>query len=231
MRIPGLRPVWHLLVICVAVLTWCLPVSALAQYRGGREMPEENYLGRKGYLFANASGFYAQPAHDYKDPTRADAAHGFGWKVSVGIWITSAVTAEFEVGGFGNDRKSRRHPFSGDIYPFITWMGYDNTFWQAIFRYHLRIEKRVIPYITLGGGRMDTSFLLDSTSGGFTQQVEMIDTDAFVLHFGFGANLVLVKHVMLGIDMGSMEWSTRSLIPGSEIWGVFRMGLNLSWHF
>ena len=230
-RIRPIRPIYPLVVLFVVLLVGSLPGSALAQYRGGREPPEEDFLGRKGVLFASTGGFYAQPLREFKNPNQGAAAHTFGWKVSIGAWITQHITTEFEWGLFNNDRNSDIHPFSGKHYDFISWMGYESTFWQVVFRYHLRVEKRVIPYLTIGGGRVGTSFLLDSEAYGYTQQVNLSSGTASAFSYGLGANVVVVKHIVLGIECRSMEWTTRSVIPTTCMWGIFRFGLHMSWHF
>lgn len=230
---PPVRPVWPLLVICVTVFSWCLPESVQAQYRGGRELPEEDYLGRKGVLFATAGTFYCQPTLDYKDFSRGAGEHGFGWNTSIGAWMTSRASVEFEWGGFLNHRRSDLHPFSRGIYSTITNVRFENTYWQAVVKYHMRIEKRVIPYLTVGVGWVYISVLMDSSIHGYLEQINMISGDAIALSFGLGTILVLREHVAFGLECRSLQWSTSSteIIPYTTIWGTFRLGMNLSWHF
>ena len=218
-------------ILLVLLQLLSLPVPADAQYRGGREMPEEDYLYRKGILYANVGGFYGQPVKDFKEPTRGAAAHSFGWQVGLGGWITSQISVGIEYARIDNDRYSDRHPFSLQSYSLVTWMGYKNTIWQLVVRYNLRIEKKVIPFVLIGGGRLKTSFLLDHYFSGTPEQVELISGESNFLSYGVGANVVLARHIALGLEMYWLEWSNRSIIPGTEIWGLFRFGTHLSYHF
>lgn len=229
-----LRPLWHAVVLCISLLVWSVPGSALAQYRGGREPPEENYLQRTGILYVHGGAFLARPVRDFRHPTGGAASTGIGWKVDIGAWMSPNVTFGFEYGGFDNDRYSAYHPFAGEQFAFISWMGFDNTFWQAVIRYHLRVEKRVIPYLYFGGGRIYSSFLLDSHVYGYTERIEiskMSKKGVSMLSYGLGVDVVLARHVTAGLECCSMEWSTDELIPQARIWGVLRLALNLSWHF
>jgi len=226
-----LRPLWHAVVLCISLLVWSVPGSALAQYRGGREPPEDNYLQRTGILYVHGGAFLARPVRDFRHPTGGAASTGIGWKVDIGAWVSPNVTFGFEYGGFDNDRYSAYHPFSGGQYGSITWMGFDNTFWQAVIRYHLRVEKRVIPYIAFGGGRIHASFLLDSQHSEYMEHITLTRTDAFMFSYGLGVDMVLARHVTAGVECCWMEWSTDGLIPKARIWGIFRLALNLSWHF
>ncbi len=207
------------------------PDVVSAQYRGSRELPEDNYLGRKGILYASTGGYYAQPIHDFKEPGMGAAEHTFGWKVGFGGWITSNITTGFEYGSFINNRYTDNHPFSLGSYASVSWMGYESTYWQVLFRYHTLVEQRIIPYILLGGGRINSTFLLDAYVSGETERINLASGSSIIVSYGLGANVVMAKHVALGLEIHAMEWSNTRFIPNTEIWGIFRFGLHLSYHF
>ncbi len=225
------RSVCMPVVLLVLVQLLALPAPADAQYRGGREMPEDDYLGRTGILYANVGGFYGQPVKDFKAPTRGAAAHSFGWQVGLGGWITSKISLGIEYARIDNDRYSDKHPFSHQSYSALTWMGYKSTLWQFVIRYHLRIEKKVIPFILIGGGSLKTSFLMEHHFSGTPEQIEYVSGESKAFSYGLGSKIVLARHIALDLEMRWLEWSNRSIIPGTEIWGLFRFGTHLSYNF
>lgn len=225
------RSVCMPVVLLVLVQLLALPVPADAQYRGGREMPEDDYLGRTGILYANAGGFFGQPVKDYYAPARGAAAHSYGWQVGMGGWITSSISVGVEYARIDNDRYSDRHPFSHQSYPAITWMGFQNTIWQFVVRYHVRIEKKVIPFVMIGGGGLKTSFLMDHNFSGTPEQMELVSGESNSFSYGLGAKIVLARHIALDLEMSWLEWSNRSIIPFTEIWGLFRFGTYLNYNF
>ena len=83
----------------------------------------------------------------------------------------------------------------------------------------------------MGGGSLKTSFLMDQRFSGTPERMELISGESKSLSYGMGAKIVLARHIALDLEMRWIEWSNRSIIPFTEIWGLFNFDTHLSYNF
>ncbi len=221
-------PSFLLLLLTISAFT-IIPVKVEAQYRGGRKPPEKA-LKRTGLLFVEAGLYRASPGRDFSSASRGAASIGSGWKVSVGSWIGGGFTGELEWGVIDNDRFSSTNPWYFREFSNVTGMDFHNSYLLPLLRINFLTDRKVIPYVLGGMGRVHSRFTVHYTMGGNTYR-EAKSVKSPVISLGVGVNLVVADHATVVVEFRSYDWFNNGLIPGLEYWTVSRLGLGLSWHF
>lgn len=206
-----------------------LSSSVEAQYRGGRR-PLEKALKRSGLLFIEAGFFQTTPSRDFSKPSGGAASDGSGWRFNIGTWFGNRFTGEVEWGRFNNDRYILSDPWNLLTWPNITGMDFRNSYLVPIIRYYLLPDRRVIPYILGGMGKIRSEFIVRFTQGNREYEEVMSQKSTF-FSFGAGMNVVIADHATIVAEWRSYDWFNDALLPGVKYWAVSRLGLGFSWHF
>lgn len=222
-----LRPFLLLLLTMMAFMI--MPIEAEAQYRGGRK-PSEKALKRAGLLFIEASIYQAIPERDFSGRSGGAAETGTGWRFSVGSWFGDRFTGELEWGVFSNDRYETTDPWNLQTWSNITGMDFHNSYLLPLLRFNLLPDRKVMPYILGGIGKVRSRFTVHFTQGD-TAYEELKSIRSTIFSLGVGVNLVIADHATIVAEWRSLDWFNNSLIPGIRYWAVRRVGLGLSWHF
>ena len=221
-------PSFLLLLLITTALT-IIPSEVKAQYRGGRK-PPEIALKRTGILFFETGIYRASPGRDFSKGFAGAASIGTGWKVNIGGWLGGGFTVELERGVFTNDRFVLSDPWNLRTWSNVTGMNYRNSYVVPLLRKNFLTDRKVIPYVLGGMGKIKSSFTVQFTQGGRTYR-ETSSVKSTMLSLGAGVNIVIANHATVVAEWRSFEWFNNSLMPGIKYWSVSRLGLGLSWHF
>jgi hypothetical protein len=206
-----------------------MPYGTEAQYRGGRRPPEKA-LKRTGLLFVEAGVFQTTPSRDFSRMSGGAASDGTGWRFNIGTWFGNRFTGELEWGVFDNDRYILSDPWNLQSWPNITGMGFRNTYLVPIFRFNMLPDRRVIPFILGGMGKIRSNFIVHFTQGDRTHKQVMSQKSTFFT-LGAGVNLVIADHATIVVEWRSFDWFNDALLPGIKYWAVSRLGIGFSRHF
>ncbi|MFC1627732.1 hypothetical protein ACFL3H_01300 [Gemmatimonadota bacterium] len=218
-----------LLLLLTMVAFTIIPSVAEAQYRGGRK-PPEIALKRAGLLFLEAGANRVSPGRDFSAISGGAASTGTGWKFSVGSWFGGGFTGELEWGVFNNERFLLSDPWNIQTWSNIAGMDFRNSYLLPLLRLNLMTDRKMIPYILGGIGRVQSSFTVQFTQGDRMYR-DTTSIKSTLFSFGVGVNLVVADHATMVAEWRVFEWFNRSLMPGIRYWSVSRLGLGLSWHF
>ncbi|MFC1499406.1 hypothetical protein ACFL6T_00105 [Candidatus Zixiibacteriota bacterium] len=218
-----------LLLLLAMTLYTIIPSDVEAQYRGGRKPPEKA-LKRAGLLFFEAGIYWTTPGRDFAGVSSGAASAGTGWRVNVGSWLGGGFTAELEWGVFDNDRFNTINPWYLQTFSNVTGMDFRNSYLLPLLRINVLTDRKIIPYVLGGIGKVRSSFSVHFMQNG-RSQIMTQSVNSTLTAVGVGWNLVIADHATMIAEWRSFEWFNDSLIPSIRYWSVSRLGLALSWHF